>query len=85
MVFWYGTNGKKKPYRSIPEVCSDLIIEVVNKVGADPDDDDDTGTLGTPEIVELIKRDAVVCPHCHSQLLHKGGCRNCSVCGWSQC
>jgi tRNA(Ile2) C34 agmatinyltransferase TiaS len=86
MVFWYGTNGKKKPYRSIPEVCSDLIIETVNKIANKYDDDEeDVDAEMIEEIVQLMKRDTVLCPQCQAPLAHEGGCKNCHVCGYSAC
>jgi hypothetical protein len=81
-AFWFGTNGKKKAYRSIPEVVSDLIIQAVNKlaIGADEDEEYD----GEEEIVELRSANEQVCPICTAAMEYVEGCLACR-CGYSRC
>jgi ribonucleoside-diphosphate reductase alpha chain len=81
-VFWYGTNGKKKPYRSIPEVCSDLIIHTVNKLAND--DEEDEEDVEAEEIIQLLPSSAFLCPECGLLAQRKEGCWACQ-CGWSKC
>lgn len=80
-VFWFGTNGKQRAYRSIPEVVSDLIIQQVNKLAIGDDDED---------IAEILRGtdpgpiDRPRCPLCHGTLALAEGCYSCA-CGYSKC
>jgi ribonucleotide reductase alpha subunit len=79
-VFWFGTNGKQKAYRSIPEVVSDLMVQQVNKLASIEDEN----VLDSEEIIVPLRGDRPVCEKCGGQLEYDGGCWACK-CGFSRC
>ena len=81
-VFWFGTNGKQKPYRAIPEVISDLIIQEVNKLGSGEYYEEDPSE--EQEIVQLRSANEQTCPECGGILQYVEGCLAC-MCGYSKC
>jgi ribonucleoside-diphosphate reductase alpha chain len=81
-VFWFGTNGKRKAYRSIPEVVSDLIVQEVNRMALGPDDDEPFE--GEVETIQLRSANEHVCPSCGSTMEYVEGCLACQ-CGYSRC
>lgn len=81
-VFWFGTNGKKNAYRSIPEVVSDLLMQTINKLALD----EDTEIIEESEDEHIsLKTDSPDrCPNCGQRMIYTEGCYVCN-CGYSKC